>query len=215
MSRIMNCDAEKNCKPWRAPNLGARNEDDYDFKIVNDGKFTHNEQQEKIRQQSYEKSYVKGYMEGLAKGQEEINVHVRNIQALLASLAMPLSGLDDQVVDELVQLCMITVKQLIRRELKTSPGEIVAVVREALSLLPDTATDITLELHPEDAKILRETLALSESNPSWNISEDVLLSRGGCRVLTNSSRIDATIEKRINTVIAEVMGSERKMDDAE
>lgn len=130
---------------------------------------------------------------------------------MLAALAMPLPDIDNQVVDELVQLCMAVVKQMVRRELKISPGEVVAVVREALSLLP-SAADITLELHPEDAKIIKETLMHSNSDSSWNVVEDPLLTRGGCRVLTSKSRIDATVEKRINTVIAEVMGGERKVD---
>jgi len=151
-------------------------------------------------------------MEGLAQGQSEIQHQVKNLSALMASLAMPLPDLDNQVVDELVQLSMAVVRQMVRRELKISPGEIVAVVREALNLLPVAAAEITLELHPEDAKIIRENLLHPDASSSWKIVEDTLLTRGGCRVLTNTSRIDATVEKRMNAVIAEVMGGERKLD---
>ena len=38
------------------------------------------------------------------------------------------------------------------------------------------------------------------------------LSRGGCRVSTDTSRIDATVENRVNAVIAEVLGGERDVD---
>ncbi len=212
MSRILNCEVAENCKPWRAPNLDEGNNNNYDFKLVNPDNISHREQQEKIRQQSYEKSYAKGYMEGLAQGQSEIQHQVKNLSALMASLAMPLPDLDNQVVDELVQLSMAVVRQMVRRELKISPGEIVAVVREALNLLPVAAAEITLELHPEDAKIIRENLLHPDASSSWKIVEDTLLTRGGCRVLTNTSRIDATVEKRMNAVIAEVMGGERKLD---
>jgi flagellar assembly protein FliH len=212
MSRIINCESHENCKPWRAPNIGDSNDNSYDFKEFNPGNINHREQQEKTRQQSYEKSFAKGYMEGLAQGQKEIQQQVQNLSSLMASLAMPLPDLDNQVVDELVQLSMAVVRQMVRRELKISPGEIVAVVREALSLLPVAAAEITLELHPEDAKLIRENLVHPEATASWNIVEDALLTRGGCRVLTNTSRIDATVEKRMNTVIAEVMGGERKVD---
>ncbi len=211
MSRVISCDTPDNCKPWRAPNLDLSN-NDYDYKLVNPESSVHHEQQEQIRQQSYEKSFAKGYMEGLAQGQKEIQEQVSRLSSLMATLTMPLPDLDNQVVDELVQLSMAVVRQMVRRELKISPGEIVAVVREALSLLPVAAAEITLELHPEDAKIIRENLVHPDATPSWTIIEDSLLTRGGCRVLTNTSRIDATVEKRMNTVIAEVMGGERKVD---
>ena len=217
MYRIVNCNTSKdckpnNCKPWRAPDLDVINDNNYDFKLVNPETTSHREQQEKIRQQSYEKSYAKGYMEGLAKGQEQAQEQVQSLHSVMASLAMPLANVDGQVVDELAQLCMVIVKQMVRRELKTSPDEIVAIVREALNLLPVTAAEITLELHPEDARIIRDALSHPDSQPDWRIVEDVMLSRGGCCVTTSKSRIDASVEKRLNTLIAEVMGSERKLD---
>ncbi len=214
MSKIVICETIEDCKPWRAPNLDLSNDSSYDFKAENKGGLTY-EQRAKISQQSYEKSYAKGYMEGLAKGQKEIQEQLAHLPTLLAALSMPIPEVDNQVVDELVKLSMAVVKQMVRRELKISPDEIVAVVREALSLLPATPAEITLELHPDDAKLIRDTLISSSSELHWEIIEDPLLTRGGCRVLTHTSRIDATVEKRMNAIIAEVMGSERMMDDSE
>jgi len=214
MSRIINPETSTDCKPWQAPNLDSTsiNDNNYDFKLAGSEDIRHREQQEKIHQQSYEKSYAKGYMEGLAQGQKELKEQTDNLQSLMAALTMPLPDVDNQVVDELVQLCMAMVKQMVRRELKISPGEVVAVVREALSLLPVAAAEVTLELHPDDAKLIRNALIQPETESGWKIIEDPLLTRGGCRVLTSTSRIDATVEKRINAVIAEVMGGERKVD---
>ena len=213
MSRIINCETTKDCKPWQPPVLGVTSDANYDYKINDVDDTSNHEQQEIIRQQSYEKSYAKGYIEGINKGQQEINDQIGHLRSLLAALTMPLPSVDNKVVDELAQLSMAVAKQMIRRELKTSPDEVVAVVREALSLLPGTATEITLELNPADAKLIKETLVPSGTEVNWTIREDVLLTRGGCRVLTNTSRIDASVEKRMNAVITEVMGSERKVDD--
>ena len=216
MSRIINGETSEHCKLWQAPKLqSARsNGNNRDYKSSGSGSITHSEHQELLHNQAYEKGYEKGYMEGLAQGQYEIKQQVGNLQSLMAALVVPLPELDDQVVDEMVQLCMAMVKQMVRRELKISPGEVVAVVREALSILPVAATEVTLELHPDDAKLIREALTQPENESGWRINEDPLLTRGGCRVLTSNSRIDATVEKRINSVIAQVMGSERKVDSA-
>jgi flagellar assembly protein FliH len=215
MSRIVNCEAIKDCKPWRAPNLVLTTESSYDFGENNNTSLNGltREQQTQISQQAYEKSYAKGYMEGLAKGQKEMREQLEHIPTILAALAMPLPEVDNQVVDELAQLSMAVVKQMVRRELKISPGEIVAVVREALSMLPATPAEITLELHPDDATLIRDTLVSTSTELNWKIVEDPLLTRGGCRVLTSTSRIDASVEKRMNAIIADVMGGERMIDE--
>ena len=211
-TKIINCKTREDCKPWRAPNLNVSEESVFDYKLTETEKATHCSQQQKIRQQAYEKSYAKGYMEGLAQGQKEVGIQLEYLRSIMATLAMPLSEFDNQLVDEMVQLNMSVVKQLVRRELKTSPDEIVAVIKEALSILPTTSSEVTLELHPEDAELVRHTLMNPDAESNWTINVDPVLTRGGCRVLTKSSRIDATVEARLNAVIASVMGGERMQD---
>ncbi|MBL4711612.1 MAG: flagellar assembly protein FliH [Gammaproteobacteria bacterium] len=209
MSSVLDEKAPINCTPWRAPDLNVSEEIAFDYKLTDTAQVTHRDQQTKIRQQAYEKRYAKGYMEGLAQGQQEVNEHVTHLHSLMATLIMPLPDLDDRVVDEMAQLCIAMVRQLVRRELKTSPDEIIAVTKEALSMLPETPAEATLDLHPEDAAIVRKSLINPDLPSSWKIIDDPLLTRGGCRVSTKSSRIDATVESRLNAVIAEVMGDER------
>ncbi|PCI06816.1 MAG: flagellar assembly protein FliH [Gammaproteobacteria bacterium] len=209
MSRVLEKDVPVNVKPWRAPDLNISEEIAFDYKLTDSAQITHRDQQSKIRQQAYEKSYAKGYMEGLAQGQQEMHEHVEHLHSLMAALTIPLPDLDDSVVDEMAQLCIAMVKQLVRRELKASPDEIIAVIKEALSMLPETPAEATLNLHPEDAEIVRKSLINPDLPSNWKIIEDPLITRGGCRVSTKSSRIDATVESRLNAVIAEVIGDER------
>ncbi len=212
MSRIFNCEQDKRCKPWRAPSFEAVEDSNVDYQLPDTINLSNRQKQETIRQQAFEKSYAKGYMEGLQQGQKEIRQQVAYLQTIMATLAMPLPGVDEQVVHEMAELCMAVVKQLVRRELKASPDEIVAVVKEAVSMLPMTPGEVRLELNPEDAALVRKALGEPGTETSWRIVEDPLLTRGGCRVLTNTSRIDATVENRINATIAAVMGGERQVD---
>jgi flagellar assembly protein FliH len=212
MSKVISSKTREDCKPWCAPNLNVSEESVFDYKLTEPEKITHRNQQQKIRQQAYEKSYAKGYMEGLEQGQREIGVQLEYLQSIMATLAMPLPGFDDQLVDEMVQLSMSVVKQMVRRELKSSPGEVVAVIKEAISILPATSTDVILELNPEDAELVRNALMKPDIESNWKINVDPVLTRGGCRVLTKSSRIDATVEARLNAVIASVLGDERMQD---
>ena len=204
MSKILDSDSTGNCQTWQAPNFAKSPGGVNTLRT--------RKQQSQIEQDAYDQAFGQGYADGLEKGQNEINEHVKYLQSLMTTLAMPLLDLDKQVVDELVDLSMAVTRQMIRRELKISPGEVVAVVKEALSLLPVTAGDVRLELHPDDAALVRNALLPSETDTPWQIVEDPLLSRGGCRVSTNTSQIDATVENRINAVIAAVMGGEREVD---
>ncbi|WJW74573.1 flagellar assembly protein FliH [Thiohalobacter sp. IOR34] len=169
-------------------------------------------QLEEIQQQAYAEGLEQGRQAGLQAGQREIASRVRELEALMRLLARPLEDLDRQVEEELVSLAMLVARQLVRRELKTDPGEILAVVREALALLPVAARNVRLHLHPEDAALVRETLSVNEAEQEWKIVEDPVLSRGGCKLSSDSSQIDATVENRLNAVIARVLGGERQGD---
>lgn len=219
MSKIINCKTRQDCKPWHAPDFNISEESVFDYKLTDPEKLNHRSQLQQIRQQAYEKSYAKGYMEGMLQGQKEVDTQLEYLRSIMATLAMPLPDYDEQLVDEMVQLSMSVVRQLVRRELKTSPDEIIAVIKQAIGLLPmnsagATSAGVTLELHPDDAKLVRQALMDPDAKSGWKINIDPFLSRGGCRILTHSSRIDATVEARLNAVISSVLGGERTEDSA-
>ncbi|MFO1350002.1 MAG: flagellar assembly protein FliH [Gammaproteobacteria bacterium] len=166
----------------------------------------------KGQQEGQQEGFRKGYQEGLAAGQDEIAKRVQALAEILEFMNQPLAELDGEVEQELVHLTVAISRQLIRRELKTSPGEIIAVVREAIRALPVASQNIRLHLHPEDARLVQDILSVKDEGRGWRIQEDASLSRGGCRVDTDASRIDATVEKRLGAVIATVLGSERRHD---
>lgn len=175
----------------------------------------------KGQQEGYEKGFAqgheeganKGYEEGLKKGYDE-NVQLLRTQAaelanILETLSKPLEALDDEVEKELVDLAIAIARQLIRREIKLDPGQVVATVREALNIIPLASQKVTLSLHPDDAELVRSVFVLDEISPAWIINEDPLITRGGCKVDTDISHVDATVEKRLAAVIAQVLGDER------
>ncbi len=165
----------------------------------------------KGQQEGHAEGYQRGYAEGLAAGRDEVALRVQNLDQLLSYLHRPLDQLDVTIEEELTWLATEIARQLVRRELRTSPGEIVAVVREAVALLPAGSSGAQVRLHPDDARLIREVLSLGQGDePIWRIIEDQTLSRGGCVVNTDLSRIDATIEKRLGAVIATVLGDERE-----
>lgn len=168
--------------------------------------------QQLARKEALDKGYKDGLEKGLSEGKGQMLQQAKNLQSLITSLAEPLKDFDEQVESELVELAIQIAKQIIRRELKTDPGQIVAVVREAIAALPSSSHQIKLHLHPEDANLVKTALQLEESaSDRWHIIEDPVLARGGCRVLTENSQIDATIENKLTTLIASLLGDEREV----
>jgi len=179
---------------------------------------------EAMQRQAYDEAFAQGKMHGFQQGFDEgskkgydDNLHLLQSQAarlvsLLESLSEPFKCLDEEVEKELVKLAIGIATQMIRREIKLDPGQIVAVVRETINVLPLGSQKISLKLHPEDADLVRSALALDEMSPSWGIVEDPLITRGGCEVDTEISHVDATVEHRLAAVIATLLGGDRERD---
>jgi len=195
---------------------------------------------EKMQQQAYDEAFAQGkqegfdggFKEGLTKGNEEgfaqgkmegekkgydDNLHLLRKEtaefvSLLESLSEPFKELDQAVEKELVNLAIGIASQIVRREIKIDPGQIIAVIREAVNALPLASQRLTLQMHPEDAELVRKSLALDDETSPWKIDEDPLITRGGCIVKTEISHIDTTIENRLAAIVATVLGGEREED---
>ena len=100
-------------------------------------------------------------------------------------------------------------RHLVRRELRIDPSQVIAIIRETVALLPASARDVRVHLHPEDAAVVREKLATPTGERAWTIAEDPVMGRGGCRVTTDTAQIDARLETRIGTVVSALLGEER------
>ncbi len=171
---------------------------------------------EKTKKDIFDEAYVEGLEQGKKKGYAaglaEIQAQANRLMQIIATLHEPLVQLDDQMEKELVALSIAIARQIVRRELKTDPGQIVAVVREAVASLPVGSRNVNLHLHPEDATLVRNALSLTGNDKTWRVVEDPLLTRGGCAVVTDISRIDATLDTRIAAIAATILGGGRDHD---
>lgn len=175
-----------------------------------------------IEREAWERGYAEGRDAAIAavhKEQQattlELDRRVQNLAAILDFMAKPIEVLDEEVQRQLVMLAGAIARQVVRREIKTHPDEIVAVIRETVALLPLTAREVRVHLNPEDARLVRARLADAGGERAWSIAEDPIIARGGCRVSSENSTIDAQLEQRIGAAIAAAMGDARKSLDEE
>lgn len=174
---------------------------------------------ERIQAQAYKEAYdagfAKGHAEGIGAGQQEIQRQTALLSRLLDGLSQPFLDLDEQVEQEVVQLALTIARNLVRRELKADPGQIVGLVKEALSALPVASQSVRIFLHRDDVAVVKDALAGNEMERSWSVQEDPTLNPGDCRVLSENSEVDATLERRVAAIVAQLMGGEREADSKE
>ena len=163
-------------------------------------------------EQGREEGLKSGYDEGMQQAQAKLNAQIVTFQNLMLQLSGPLSSLDDELEQSIVVLTTQIARHLVRREMRLEPGEIVAVVREAVNILPVSALRPRIFLNPSDASVVRNALNLSDDESSWKIEEDPTMTRGDCRVETDSSLIDASVDARLSAVAAKLLGGERDTD---
>ena len=171
------------------------------------------DQIEAIQNAAREEGFARGLVEGRAAGRKLMDENIKRLESLMDCLANPLAQLDSRVEEQLVLLALAIAKQLVRRELKVDHAHVIGVIRSAVALLPVSDNRVVIELHPEDAALVREKLNLDEEGETtWRIQEVPTLSRGGCRLDNGESHIDATVETRINQIAASLLGGERAVD---
>jgi len=165
-----------------------------------------------LQAEAHKEAFDQGLAEGREAGRADIRAQVERLAGMLHDLARPFEELDMEVERELLTLSMALARQIVRRELKTDPTQIIGIIREAIAALPVAARDVRVHVHPEDAAVMREHLAPTESERAWVIVEDPVMARGGCRITTATSRIDARLETRLAAILSELMGTERQSD---
>jgi flagellar assembly protein FliH len=174
------------------------------------------EEMEQWRKEAESEGFEQGYQEGQAKAKAELDPVIKQFMGLCDFFQHPLNAMNEEVEQQLSQVAVILAQQLVRRELKLNPGEIVGLIRDSVALLPANARNIKIILHPEDAKLFREALSIDPVNgddeQSWKLIDDAMITRGGCEIKSESSTINLTLEKRLSALAASVMGGERGAD---
>jgi flagellar assembly protein FliH len=168
------------------------------------------EELESIRQDAYNEGFAIGEKEGFHSTQLKVRqeadvalaIKMQSLEQLMTHLLDPIADQDSQIEKSLIQLVEHVVRQVIQRELKTDSSQIGSALRDALRLLPMGATNVRILVNPQDFIQIKALRERHEEN--WRILEDETLQPGGCRVETEHSRIDASMETRIKVALAKM-----------
>ena len=209
-SRVIPFDDAPSCERWQAPtvsDLSAEAHPDTHSPLLTDDEL------DQIRERARAEGFEFGRREGLEAGAVELTARAARLEQIIDALEAPVEALDAEVEEQLLALAKALTRQLIRRELRSEPAQVIGVIREALAALPASARGVRVYLHPEDAAVVQATLAGDDAGRAWRIEQDPVMERGGCRVTTRTSDVDGSLDGRLNRLIAGLLGCERAGDD--
>ncbi len=160
---------------------------------------THNlptaEDIERIHRDAHKQGYDAGYEEGTARARME----ALRLHTLVEQLEGALGAFDQSVAESLLGLSLEIARQVVRQTLAARPGVILDVVREALAQLPHQHA--ALHLHPEDVSLVRAHLGDQLAHLGHRIFEDTAVARGGLRMESGGSHLDASVANRWQRIV--------------
>ena len=167
----------------------------------------HTQAREEGYQAGQQAGHQEGYAAGYAEGAHKAAVETEQLAALVVSMGNATKEVDQQVAQGLLNLSLELAQQMVHQALKINPEILLPIVRNAISSLPHFNPGAHIVLHPEDAELVRSHMGEQLTHSGWKIFEDAQIVKGGARIETANSQIDATVETRWKR-IAENLGQD-------
>ncbi len=167
------------------------------------------ENTEEIKLAAYNDGFKSGYEEGLSRATGEMDARLEIVENYLQALSHPFNDQNQQLAEYIAALAGKIAKSLVRRELRTEPETIVALVRDTVSALNTNEQEVFIHLNPENAKLIRELINADSEEESWKIVDDPMISRSDCKVRSKDSLVDTDLQSRIDLIITQFLGDER------
>ncbi|MFP2238813.1 flagellar assembly protein FliH [Pseudescherichia vulneris] len=159
---------------------------------------------EEGKEEGYQEGLRLGFDEGVRKGRSEGKVQARQqfldaahpLDNIIASMESFMANYEQRRREELLQLVEKVTRQVIRCELTLHPTQILTLVEEALSALPQQPEQVKVLLNSEEHRRISE--AEPEKVAYWGLTADPDLPPGECRVITNTTEMDVGCQHRLD-----------------
>lgn len=153
-------------------------------------------------EKGHQEGIEKGLEEGLAQGEEQIAQLSEQWQTLMTKLHQPVSGVEKQLEQELIQLAVSLARAVVRTETVTNENMIFQALSEGLKVLPIQESSYQLHMNPEDVALVKSHFSEDEiEKHNWHFVDTPGMSRGGCDITTQNNAVDVSVERRVREVL--------------
>lgn len=167
------------------------------------------EQAALIREKAYREGFEQGFREGQAQAEEATREMLGGAREALHAAEAERVAIFNQLEKEVVELAQEIAERVVAAELKVNPEVVLAVAREAFTLVRDRPYVILL-VNPGDLPVCQQARqqfeALLAEGAVLRILPDPQVNRGGCLVDTGKGMVDATLSSRLAALLEALKG---------
>ena len=167
---------------------------------------------EALRKQAYEEGLQQGIEQGRREGLAQMEAEARKLASMFNYFEHPLQTLDQDVERQLTELALQVARLVIKKATVADEEHIQNLVHEALAFLPVNARNINVRLNSYDRQLL-EQAGIDTEAQDWGCISDDSITQGGCVIESETSHIDATLEKRMAEIFEQMKPSSQDAED--
>lgn len=159
---------------------------------------------QRIEQEAYHEGFAQGEAAGKKLAALKIEPVMKELTSLMESFGNEKRLMIEQNESELIKIAFLIAMKILHREIDQSTDGARNVVEAALEKVVK-ADKVVVKLSPYDLEMIQQQASESGDLPKSfgqqvELVGDFDISRGGCKVSTDTGEIDATIENQIKYI---------------
>ncbi|MBB2486534.1 flagellar biosynthesis protein [Mitsuaria sp. WAJ17] len=161
-----------------------------------------------------------GYQDGYRDGMEALDAFKKSfaqqmsaqIGELVRNFSADFEDMEARMAETLARCAVELARQVVRTELQQQPEAIARVAHDAVEALLISARHIRVRVHPEDLPLVEQGAGEELKAREAQLIPDPAVARGGCKVDSDISSVDASLPARWQQVMA-AMGQHSLWED--
>ncbi|WP_394200740.1 flagellar assembly protein FliH [Shewanella waksmanii] len=164
-------------------------------------------------EEGHQQGFEQGKEQGLQEGLNQAKQLIEQFNALLSQFEAPLSLLDTEIEQEMVNLSRALARSVIGHELHTHPEHILSALRQGVDSLPIKEQKINIRLHPDDLAIVHSLYDQAQLDKNqWQLEADPSLTAGDCVIDSQRSSVDMRLQTRMDAVLSDIDGHYERLE---
>jgi flagellar assembly protein FliH len=159
------------------------------------------ERERRAFERGREEGRREGHVAGVADGRRMQGSRNLQLQGLIEGLRARFAELEADGAARVLDLAVDIARQVLGREVSVARDAVLAPLREALAAIIDQQSQPRVYLHPDDLQLLADDLGTEGLFRHCHFLADASVGRGGCRVETAQSEVDARLATRWRRVL--------------
>lgn len=183
--------------------------------------------QRQAHQEGYQAGFKEGHRDGYQQGESDVRAEaarlqeqiaaaqeqVRRLEALMGVAQDAMLQMQHALGQDVLALALDVSRQMLRQALKVKPELLLPMVRSMMEATPQHSQHPHLHLHPDDALLVKSHMQTELSAAGWKVVDDPRIERGGCRIETATSEVDATLPARWKNIASALAQDMQWLDE--